>query len=66
MQLQIFFFIFILLFIYFQQMMRYFLGDYAPKILNYAQIIQSVEYFTIFFSEMSQFIKLANLLWFYF
>ena len=30
---------------FFQQIMRYFLANYAPKILNYAKIMQIAQYF---------------------
>ena len=47
--------------VFFQQIMRYFLANYAPKILNYAKIMQIA--LTIFLSKkflMFQFSKLAN------
>ena len=39
---------------FFQQIMRYFLANYAPKIPNYAQIMRIVQYCTVFFSKNSQ------------
>lgn len=40
------------LYIYFQEMMHYFIVNYAPQIPNYKQIIRIVEYFVICLSEI--------------